>query len=51
MKLTGNYADDVAVIGGMLGVGRSFDAIARHLKSGGDDVTFFYIDGFIENML
>ena len=49
MKLTGNYTEDIRRLGEVLGVGRNFDCISRHMKVGEDEVTFFYIDGFVKD--
>ncbi|MBR2930046.1 MAG: spore germination protein [Clostridia bacterium] len=32
-----------------LGCGRNFDCIERHLAVGGEDLTLFYIDGFVKD--
>ncbi len=49
MKLTGNYTEDIRRLCEVLGVGRNFDCISRHMKVGEDEVTFFYIDGFVKD--
>lgn len=49
MKLTLDYSQNVRTVSSLIGVGRSFDCIERHLSVGGEDVTFFYIDGFVKD--
>ena len=47
--LSGEYKNDVKEISARLGVGRNFDAIERHLRVGGREVTLFYLDGFVKD--
>ena len=49
MRLGCDHEKNVKEISRRLGVGKSFDCIERHLLVGGEDVTFFYIDGFIKD--
>ena len=49
MKLGLDHGENVSSVRARLGVGKSFDCIERHLTVGGEDVAFFYIDGFIKD--
>ncbi|MBR7116305.1 MAG: spore germination protein [Clostridia bacterium] len=49
MRLSGNYNEDVSLLGELLGVERNFDIIERHLTVSGEDVCFFCVDGFIKD--
>ena len=49
MRLCEDYTADLNLLAMRIGVGRSYDAIERHISVAGEDVTFFYIDGFIKD--
>ena len=49
MGLSLNYEANVSLLSSRLGVQESFDIIERHLKVAGEDVCFFYIDGFTKD--
>lgn len=49
MRLGCDHLENIRRVGEMLGVNRNFDCIERHLSVGGEDVAFFYIDGFIKD--
>ena len=48
-KLSKNYNDNVALLDRILNVDGNFDMIKKTLKVGGDELTFYYIDGFIKD--
>ncbi len=47
--LTGNYRTDVENFASRLRVEKSFDVIRRRLVVGKDELTLFYIDGFVKD--
>ncbi len=47
--LTGDYRTDVATLNERLRVKESFDLISRRLLIGEDELTLFYIDGFVKD--
>ena len=47
--LTSCYADNVALLDRVLRVEASFDLIKKPLKIGADDMTLYYVDGFIKD--
>ena len=47
--LSQSHEENVRTVRELLRVGKSFDCIERHLSVGGEDVTFFYIDGFVKD--
>ena len=49
MGLSLNHDANVSLLSSRLGVGDSFDIIERHLTVGGEDVCFFYVDGFVKD--
>ena len=49
MRLCEDYSADIDLLGKRIGIGRSYDAIERHISVAGEDVTFFYIDGFVKD--
>lgn len=51
MKLTDSYADNVRMLNSRLRVEENFDMISKPLTVGknGDELTFFYIDGFVKD--
>lgn len=49
MKLSLSHKANVSLISSRLRVCESFDIIERHLEIGGEDVCFFYIDGFTKD--
>ena len=49
MEFCQNHKQNVAVLSARLRSAESFDIIERHLNVGGDDLCFFYIDGFIKD--
>lgn len=48
-RLSNNYSDNVALFDKELNVSGNFDMIKKILKVGGDELTFYYIDGFIKD--
>lgn len=50
-KLTPNYADNVAMLDGLLRVDASFDLIKKTLRVGQDELTLYYIDGFVKDVV
>ncbi len=48
-KLTDNYLDNVALLDAELNVTDNFDILKKKLKIGEDDVTLYYIDGFVKD--
>lgn len=49
MSLSLNHDANVALLASRLGVKENFDIIERHLRVAGQDVCFFYIDGFTKD--
>ena len=47
--LTSCYADNVALLDRVLRVEASFDLIKKPLKIGADEMTLYYVDGFIKD--
>ncbi len=47
--LTESYSDNVALLDRLLRVDESFDLIKKPLKIGKDEMTLYYIDGFIKD--
>ena len=47
--LTNSYPDNVALLDAILRVDASFDLIKKPLKVGQDEMTLYYIDGFIKD--
>ena len=48
-KLTRDYRENVALIDGELRVKESFDMIKKVLSVGDDELTLYYIDGFVKD--
>ena len=48
-SLTHSYADNVASLDGIFRVKENFDLIKKPLKVGKDEMTLYYIDGFIKD--
>lgn len=49
LKLTGNYADNVRRMDEMFAVEDNFDIIKKVMKIGSDELTMYYIDGFVKD--
>ena len=47
--LTGSYSDNVAILDKIFRVDANFDLIKKPLKVGKDEVTLYYVDGFIKD--
>ena len=47
--LSGIYSSDVAKIATLLRVEANFDVIEKKLDASGQQMTFFYIDGFVKD--
>ena len=47
--LTNSYSDNVALLDSILRVEDSFDLIKKPLKVGQDEMTLYYVDGFIKD--
>ena len=48
-KLSADYETNVRIIDGALRVSESFDVLKKTLAVGRDELTFYYIDGFIKD--
>ena len=48
-RLSGSYSDDVVLLRRRLRADESFDIIERRLRSAGQEVTLFCIDGFVKD--
>ena len=48
-KLKGIYSSDLEQISTRLRVDESFDVIKRSIRASGQEITFFYIDGFVKD--
>ena len=48
-KLTDNYMDNVDLFDKELNVSNNFDILKKKLKAGDDDITLYYIDGFVKD--
>ena len=48
-KLSNIYADNTAQLDGLLRVEENFDVIKKPLRIGRDEVTLYYIDGFVKD--
>ena len=48
-KLTDNYLDNVELFDTELNVKDNFDILKKKLKIGEDDITLYYIDGFVKD--
>ncbi len=48
-KLSGIYERDAARLAELLRVSESFDVIERRLSASGQEISFFYIDGFVKD--
>ena len=49
MRLSPNHDKNVSLLASRLRVAESFDIIKRHLRVAGEDMCFFYIDGFTKD--
>ena len=49
MELGTNHESNVSLLSSRLGAEKNFDIIKRHLNVAGEDVCFFYIDGFTKD--
>ena len=47
--LTDSYSDNVALLDSILRVEESFDLIKKPLRVGADEMTLYYVDGFIKD--
>lgn len=50
-RLGQDYAQNVAMLDGLLRVSESFDLIKKPLQVGQDEMTLYYIDGFIKDAI
>ncbi|MBQ8397170.1 MAG: spore germination protein [Clostridia bacterium] len=50
-KLTPNYRENVAALDHLLRVDDSFDLIKKTLRVGQDELTLYYIDGFVKDVV
>ena len=50
-KLTGSYEENIRIISDILRVDKNYDIIRKRLSVGknGDELTFFYVDGFVKD--
>lgn len=48
-KLSENYQKNVNLFDLSLGVGESFDVLKKNLRVGEDELTFYFIDGFVKD--
>ena len=49
MEFCKNHSQNVAILSARLRSADSFDIIERHLNIAGEDVCFFYVDGFVKD--
>ena len=49
MEFCKNHSQNVAILSARLRSADSFDIIERHLSVAGEDVCFFYVDGFVKD--
>ena len=48
-KLTEDYNRNTELIDGILRVEENFDVLKKSVKIGSDEVTLYYLDGFIKD--
>ena len=48
-RLTGDYYENLRIIDGILRVDENFDVIKKVLKLGEDELTLYYVDGFVKD--
>jgi stage V sporulation protein AF len=48
-RLSDDYKENVAYLSDRLGIDKSFDLISRRLLIGPDELTLYYIDGFVKD--
>ena len=48
-RLTGDYYENLRLIDGILHVDENFDIIKKVLKIGEDELTLYYVDGFVKD--
>ena len=48
-RLTEDYRSNVRALSRLLAAGESFDLIERRFPVGGDELTFFFVDGFVKD--
>ena len=48
-KLTNNYIDNVATLDSLLSVNENFDILKKILIIGEDELTLYFIDGFVKD--
>jgi len=48
-KLTDDYMENVDLLDKELNVSGNFDMLKKKLKVGDDDITLYYIDGFVKD--
>ena len=49
MEFCREHTNNVRLLSSRLRAGESFDIIERHLRVAGEDVCFFYVDGFVKD--
>lgn len=49
MRFSVNHAANVSLLASRLRVKENFDIIERHLTVAGEDICFFYVDGFVKD--
>lgn len=49
LKLTENYEQNIDFFDNRLNINNNFDILKKKLKIGNDDVTLYYIDGFVKD--
>lgn len=48
-QLTDSYRDNITYVDGLLRVGENFDVLKKTLRVGEDELTLYFIDGFIKD--
>ena len=50
-QLTDSYRDNITYVDGLLRVGENFDVLKKTLRVGEDELTLYFIDGFIKDII
>ena len=48
-RLTLDYAENIKIIDGILRTDENFDLIKKVVKVGDDELTLYYVDGFVKD--
>lgn len=49
MRLSTDYKENIAIMESTLGYGKSFDILEKRLDVGENELTFFFLDGFVKD--